>query len=76
MTLIDLNRTICKPELNYMTKGEMILFEKLRKSGRLTLFKCGNCRACGAEIIKEKLYCSQTCKEEKEKDDANVDMGH
>jgi len=76
VTLIDIGRAKFKPELDYMTKSEMGIFKKLREEGRISFFKCGNCCVCGAEIIKSKKYCSQTCKEKEEASNATVDMGH
>jgi len=76
MTLIDLNRAKFKPEESHMSKSELDLFKKLRKIGRISFFKCGNCRVCGAEIIKGKLYCSQTCKEKDEESNGAVDVEH
>lgn len=59
-------RTV-KPDLEFMTSGEMLLFLKLRKDGRITFFRCTVCLNCGVEIPKPKKYCCKKCLKQAER---------
>lgn len=50
-----------KPGLEYMTPAERVAFDQLRKGGAISWFRIGKCQTCGAEIPKNKKYCSIEC---------------
>ncbi len=53
----------------YLTRTEYTLFEQMRDSGEITMFRLAVCKECGADIPRTKKYCSKKCME------ANHDTG-
>jgi len=51
------------PNKEYMTASERALFEGMRSSGELSFYRIGVCKQCGADVLKEKKFCSRQCKE-------------
>lgn len=66
MPLQDLGRVKFHPDLDFMTADELELFQALRETGAITVYRTATCEECGIEIIKGKKYCSRTCKNKKE----------
>ena len=64
MTLKQTFGTKFDPAKDYMTAAERALFERMRDSGELSFYRIGVCEQCGADVLKEKKFCSRQCKEE------------
>jgi len=66
MGLESTYRLKLRPDLPYMTPGEMSHFKKLCDGGAISIFRVSACEGCGADIPKSgtKTHCSKRCHEE------------
>ena len=90
MGIVDTFGSRFRPDLDYMTPAERTLFKKLREGGGVSFFRTAVCAGewedpddkektvrCGAEIPKDKKYCSKQCKQKTEGgDDVGDEVGH
>ena len=63
MGLLDTTGWKFKPDIPYMSVGEIGMFKKLREHGTISPFRCATCEECGAEVPKGKQFCSKKCYE-------------
>lgn len=63
MGLYDTYNIKVQPDKPYMTGAELVMFQKLRNGGALSVFRCTECKNCKAEIPKPKQFCGRRCYE-------------
>lgn len=61
MALLDTYMFKPRPDQPWMTPAEKLMFQKLRRGGALSMFRCTQCEKCGVEIPKPKRFCSERC---------------
>jgi len=50
-----------RPGVPFLTPAEKVLFQRLRRGGALSVFRCVACEHCKTEIPKPKRFCSERC---------------